>query len=403
MTFQQFTGKQYLAIDIANNFGHNLDKADWSDRLAWFQQNEHQLMDLLKQAENPALYYAGVQAWYQMLDGQPVNYPISLDATSSGIQLLACVTGDRKAAEHCNVVSTGHRQDAYTNLYEIMVRAVGDTARINRKDTKKAIMTAFYSSVATPERVFGTGSLLQAFYTVLKTECPGAWELNETMLAIWDPKCWEYSWVLPDNFHVLIPVMGIEKANVNFLNKPYEVSYYVNKPIPYGRSLGANFTHSLDGMVVRELTRRCMFNPAQLEEVYKICNNRFKGKRTSEPDDKMLMVLWDHYKDSGFLSARILDHIRYENAGLIDSSVILALLETFPGKPFEIITIHDCFRCLPNYGNDLRMQYNIILSDIAKSEILSFILSQILQKRVQIGKLDKDLWKDIRESNYALT
>lgn len=80
--FQEFTGKQYLQIDIANNFG--LDKKDWMDRISWFQENEPQLETLVNQAENPALFYAGVQAWRDTQQGLPSGYPISLDACSSG-------------------------------------------------------------------------------------------------------------------------------------------------------------------------------------------------------------------------------------------------------------------------------------------------------------------------------
>lgn len=61
------------------------------------------------------------------------------------------------------------------------------------------------------------------------------------------------------------------------------------------------------------------------------------------------------------------------------------------------------FRCLPNYGNDLRMQYNRILSEIAKSDLLSFLVSQIVKRKVPVNKLDPDLWKDILEANYSLS
>jgi DNA-directed RNA polymerase len=136
---QTFTGREYLMIDIANSFG--LDKLNWDDRLGWFEQNEDKLDSLIKLADEPALFFAGVQAWKKVKKGEPSGYPISLDATSSGIQILAALTGDRKAAQLCNVVNTGNREDAYKKIYEIMVNKIGDEAKIDRKETKKAIMT----------------------------------------------------------------------------------------------------------------------------------------------------------------------------------------------------------------------------------------------------------------------
>ena len=49
------------------------------------------------------------------------------------------------------------------------------------------------------------------------------------------------------------------------------------------------------------------------------------------------------------------------------------------------------------------MQYNRILSEIAKSDLLSFLVSQIVKRKVPVNKLDPDLWKDILEANYALS
>ncbi len=401
MTFQTFTGMQYLKIDIANNFG--LDKEDWNDRIAWFDDNESNLDNLIKQAEEPALYYAGVKAYKSAKAGKPSGYPISLDATSSGIQLLAALTCDPKAAALCNVIDTGHREDAYTGLYEAMLAMIGEDAKINRKDTKSAIMTAFYNSTAMPKKIFGEGALLDAFYQTMKQEAPGPWEVTETMLAIWDNTALVNQWVMPDNFHVKVKVIGQETDYVHFLNEPFEVTYSVNRPIEGGRSLGANMIHSLDGMVVREMTRRCNYNPDKLSKLTRWISECRGGTSRSRPEDKMVMHLAELHQESGFLSARILDYVDAANMGHISKEALSSLVQSLPAKPFQILSVHDCFRCLPNYGNDLRKQYNVILAEIAKSELLSFLVSQIVRRPVKVKKIDPKMHELVLETNYALS
>jgi hypothetical protein len=79
---QRFSPREYLKIDIANSYG--LDKKTWDERIAWFDENEEQLDKLLPKAEEPALFYAGIQAYRDVQAGLPIGYPISLDATASG-------------------------------------------------------------------------------------------------------------------------------------------------------------------------------------------------------------------------------------------------------------------------------------------------------------------------------
>lgn len=61
------------------------------------------------------------------------------------------------------------------------------------------------------------------------------------------------------------------------------------------------------------------------------------------------------------------------------------------------------FRCHPNYGNDLRIQYARQLMLIAKSTMLDDLVSQIIGRKVVIGKIDHELWQDILETDYALS
>lgn len=401
---QQFTGKEYLKIDIASNFG--LDKANWDERITWFNQNEHQLHQLVNDAETPALFYAGLRAWEDAKAGRPTGYMVSLDATSSGLQILAALTGDRSAAQLCNVVSTGNREDAYTNIYRAMLKQTQGQAKIDRAGTKEAIMTALYGSQAVPKRVFGEGELLSVFYDTMQTKAPAAWELNEAMLAIWDPTATEYSWVMADNYHVHTKVMATVRDSFVFDDEPFEITYQVNAPTESGRSLGANMVHSIDGMMVREIVRRCDYDPDLVAQVRKIAEFATQGmasKRTLTENDKLVAILWDRYKQSGYLSVRILDHLELENFGHVTPSIILELLDSLPERPFKVVAVHDCFRCLPNYGNDLRRQYNIQLANVAKSSMLENILSQIIGKPVSIGKLDPSLHLDIIATDYALS
>jgi hypothetical protein len=400
---QHFSGREYLAIDIANNFG--LDKKLWSERLDWFKQHESALELLVPKADEPALYYAGVKAYRDVQQGKPIGYCISLDATSSGLQLLAVLCGDRKAAEICNVVDTGKRADAYTVIYEAMLAVIGGEAKIKREHTKKAVMTSLYGSTAMPKKVFGP-ELVKLFEATMEQNAPGAWKLNKLFLDIWKDDKLSNDWVLPDNFHVHVKVMVNQEYMVNFLNEPFEVTRQVNGTMEKGRSLGANTIHSLDGMVVREMARRCNYdaeNVNQVREIFSGKSDISNNKDNATDMDKMVVTLWKHYQESGYLSARILDYITYLNAGHVDSKVIMELIDSLPKKPFKVFTVHDCFKCLPTYGDDLRKQYNIQLHLIAKSNMLNFILEQLLGKATKLKPIDPTLADDVLNSEYALS
>jgi hypothetical protein len=424
---QTFTGREYLQIDIANNFG--LDKKSWQDRLEWFEEHQDHLPSMLHQAEEPALFFAGVQAWEQVQKGQPIGYPISLDATSSGLQLLTVLTGDRKAAEICNVVDVGYRSDAYTTVYNNMIQQLGEdnlvpeptklapgpqlqilttyVAKITREDVKRSVMTALYGSTAVPKEVFGKGAQLEAFLNVMEQIAPAAWELNQHFLDIWNDNALSNDWVLPDNFHVHVKVMSQDIETIHVLNEPIEIVHKVNAPVKEGRSLGANTIHSVDGFICREMARRCDYDPAWIELLRQMLNDEvefhFEGKKQKTEAHKMVGILWKHFQDSRYLSARILDYLDSDTLVFVDSAEILKLIDSMPAKPFKMLQIHDCFRVLPQYGNDLRTQYNLQLHLLAKSDVLSFLLSQLVGREVKINKLDDTLAQDILDSDYALS
>lgn len=399
-TTQTFTGKQYLMMDIAGHFG--LDKEDWDVRLAWTFNHLPNLEHMLDQAESPAQYFAAVQAWRQVEKGEPTGYAIALDATASGMQILACLTGDRRAAQLCNVVNVGRRVDAYTEVYQYMLAKVGQQGRVTRDMVKQAVMTSLYNSEAIPKKVFGTGPLLTQFHGTMEEECPAVWELNKYYKAIWDSNRLTYSWILPDNFHVHVKVMDYVTEQVLFAGEHFDVVTKHHAPTAEGRSLSANTTHSIDGMIVREIGRRCNYNPKRINHVKAILAGEEIGG-SSEEDTQLLIALLGRYASSGYLSARILDCINHDNAHLVPCDAVLELINSLPAKPFEVFSIHDCFRCPPNYGNDLRHQYRLQLHLIAKSRMLSDLLSQLLGHECNIAPLDPTLADDILKSEYALS
>lgn len=404
---QTFTPREYLMIDIANSYG--LDKLDWNLRIEWFKQNESNLMSQLDTAKTPALYYAGVQAWNNVLAGKPIGYPISLDGTSSGLQILSALTCDRSAALLCNVLDSGSRENAYTGIYQAMLDQLGETAQINPVDVKQCIMTALYGSEAQPVKIFGTGAMLDTFYSTMEELAPAVWNLNKAFLEMWDSTAMSYDWVMPDNFNVHIKVIRTAEESVNFLNAPYKVITKINAPKKIGRSIGANVTHSVDGMIVREMARRCMYDPKTVSDAKSILTNY--GVDVAQkpiginPSERTLEVLnlWENYKASGYLSARILDNINIMNIRYVEKDVVLALIDSLPAKPFDLISVHDCWRCLPSYGNDLRYQYNLQLHLIAKSNLLGYLVSQIVGHDVVSPKSDPSMADEILQANYALS
>ena len=252
---QQFTGLEYMNIDIANQFG--MDKKIWSERLDWVAANEHCLQDAIEFADEPILMAKAINARKDALQGIPTGFIMGLDATAQGLQILACLSGCYKTASRVNLVNTGQREDLYTFVSEHMSVVCGYL--IERGILKHPIMTTFYGSLAQPKKVFGEGTPeLQAFYDVLYKELPGAMALLNIIQSCWDPQALYHSWTLPDDHvsHVKVMVPVEKKVEVDELDHAtFTHRFYVNQAEENGLSLAANIVQSIDGFIVREMQR----------------------------------------------------------------------------------------------------------------------------------------------------
>lgn len=412
---QQFTGLQYLQMDIAASFG--LDKNTWDERLAWFQGHqfeiEHASDDGLKlfvrSAEEPARALAGILAYRQTLQGEAIGYRCSLDATASGLQLLSLLSGCVGGAQLSNLVDTGQRVDAYTHVHEAVCALLNISPSvfpIPRKASKNALMTHLYGSRAVPKRVFGEGTeALAAFYQAIDLLLPGANLLNHDLLGLWDSSTLAHCWTLPDGFEAVIKVMSTIEHPVHFLGKDYAVIEKVNQPMEAGLSLGANIIHSIDGMVVREMNRRCNFTADVVNDLsYLLTTGAMGGRSTVRQKDLALLRILTAYDMTGFLSAVVFEHLDESNLGLLTTGqkqALIALIDSLPEQAFPIVCVHDCFTFHPNHGNDVRQQYINILAELAESTTLDAIVSEIAGRPIPVNKLS-DLAPHIRASEYAI-
>ena len=135
---QKFTAFQYIKLDIANSFG--LDKETFDNRLNWFNENKGSLSGLVDDADEPAQFYAGMLAYQDVLEGKPIGYMVGMDATASGLQCMAALTGCKVTAETVNMVNPDVRHDAYTDGFKVMGDLLdGKLDKIERSHTKDAI------------------------------------------------------------------------------------------------------------------------------------------------------------------------------------------------------------------------------------------------------------------------
>lgn len=116
----------------------------------------------------------------------------------------------------------------------------------------------------------------------------------------------------------------------------------------------------------------------------------------------------DQFARSGMVDAVILPFINSstETQYLSDEHIekLITVAESMlSAEPFELITIHDEFKCHPNHMNQLRQQYINIFADLAESNILDDILSQLYGEEGSFTKLSSNLGDLIRNSEYALS
>lgn len=388
---------QWLMIDAATQFGI---KGTFEKRIDWTKTNLDILESLLPNAKEKPLYLKAVYAIRDTQAGKPTGHLVGLDASSSGIQIMSAVMGCKTGALNTGIVDPDKMPDAYTACTETMKRILGYSIDVSREDAKQALMVFFYGSEAKPKEIFEEGSpAYQAFFKAAKEVAPEAYDLRNILIGAWQPHALKHSWVMPDGFDVQIKVMQTVDVVVKVpeLNSSFTHKFMENIGTEKGLSLAANVIHSIDGMIMREMCRRCNYDLDKLLVALSILATDTRQRVPAKDIDY-----------TQFISINVIETMTYHSVRFMDINYLTRLeilLDNVLNKsrPFEIVGIHDEYKCHANNVDAMRYWYKEILAELADSHIMQDILRQIYNDpNIKLTRASENLGTMIRNSNYGI-
>ena len=416
---KKYSSFEFLCIDVANQ-GYD-DKKLFEERIQWVKDNFNRLPYLETSKKERPLYIKAVNALYDACRGNPIGHMVGLDATCSGMSIMSVWTKCLSGCIATNLIDPNVRNDAYTMVTDKASSFLDGDLVISRNDAKQATMTSLYGSQKTPRDIFGKDTPeLDAFYGGLTEIAPGAVELLGDLRNAWQPFALEHRWVLPDLFEVRIKVMQKiegERVEVDELDhSTFTYDYYVNEGTKTDLKLVANVTHGGDAFLVREMERLCKYDPEMvytcLELLEREKQRRWDGGvelTLGEGDDHIAAKLIERWFACEVPTARLFEclnsfYVQFMDDKHINQMITIAsACRTY--ESFEIVTVHDEFKCHANNCNDMRANYTRILASIARGRMLEDIYEQItgVTPTYANGMDGDDLAEMILGSNYALS
>ncbi len=415
---QEFTGYDYLLMDVAAHSPFGLDKEVYAERIDWTECHDTQLEAHVENYEWKAkpLYLKAVQALRKAQQGIATGHMMGFDAVCSGMQLMSVMAGCIKGATATGLVDTNRRPDAYTDVTAAMSDILGFHFENERQKAKDSTMTALYASKAEPEKIYGKDTPeLAAFYGSLEEVCPGAMRLLQALLDSWQD--WEkvQQWRMPDGGLARNRVMqDVEtRIEIDELNHhTFTYQFKENEGEERGLKNVANVIHSVDAWVLRSVIRRCSYDMELLESALdeiacELMTRILEPGHIGDADytPKVAYYMEQYYR-SGLTDVVILDHLTVgdiQNMPTEYLQKLQAILKTMEAhRTFDVITVHDDFKCHPNNMNHLRKHYRNILAELADVNLMEDILRQITGTEGVLTKMSDNLSKFIMQSEYSL-
>ena len=191
--FMDELAERWLRFQVATTFG--LDKDTLDDRLHWTYENEELIENIATDpigyrhewegAEEPWQFLAACDEFYHCVikrDRLSTGLPVAIDATCSGLQILAGLAKDESTAHLVNVLPSCEPKDAYKVIAETSKPNIPEKLRDNwdRKCTKRTVMTIPYNAKPFSNREYIRDSLKEKGIEIDKDD------LTQTVNAVRD-------------------------------------------------------------------------------------------------------------------------------------------------------------------------------------------------------------------------
>lgn len=172
------------------------------------------------------------------------------------------------------------------------------------------------------------------------------------------------------------------------------------------------FKTMVDAYVLRCMHRRCNYDREVVEQAGQLIEEELLQRSKDEVHRNMTRPAGkagyyvDQYNRSTLVDVVILPYLNEVNVQQLSQKHLEKLARIVHGmlqyKPFELVTVHDAFAAHANNINWVRWQYKEILADIADSNLLDDILSQIHGVPGTFNKLSFNLGDQIRKGDMGL-
>jgi len=279
--------EEWLSFQVATTAGR--DKDTFADRHQWVQDH----LDLItrvaidpienlpdwEDVEEPWQFMAACHEYYHcciICDKHHTGLPVAVDATCSGLQILAGLAKDQSTAELVNVCPADKPQDAYKAVANESKKYLPERMHpwMTRKTTKRTVMTIPYNATKDSSRKYIREALVEqgfepdkdeltevvnAVYKSMDAIVPGPMQVMrwiKTHVGNYIRNGATYvEWTTPSGFVVnqVRNKMEVERMELQLLGRTslqLGVGDGIPSPTKHKSSTAPNLIHSLDASIL---------------------------------------------------------------------------------------------------------------------------------------------------------